>query len=63
MYDSVRFSGAFGGKWNDVNNATSEFGFPLHGVVEISSVPEPTSFAIIGGCLSLLGWATLRSKN
>jgi len=58
IYDLQR--GTFTGKWNDFANGTSEFGVPLHGVVEI--VPEPSSaFLLISGVAFCLRRRTLRT--
>lgn len=50
------------GQWNDVPDRSNVNGVPLFGVVEVTSVPEPSALAL--GCLGLggIGAAGLRRR-
>jgi hypothetical protein len=47
------------GQWNDLANV-SDYAGPKYGVVEVSAVPEPETYALLLGGLALLGWASRR---
>ena len=47
------------GSWNDLPNV-SDYAGPKYGVVEVSAVPEPGTYAMLLGGLALLGCAGRR---
>ena len=68
MYDINR--GKFAGFWNDISNATSESGVPLHGVVElglVTTIPLPAAVWMLGSACFGLGFmrrcSTQASRN
>ena len=59
MYDLGR--GGYSGYWNDYGDGSVEYGVPLHGVVEINPVPEPSTILLF--CSIMAGFVVTRFRK
>ena len=42
------YTSNYGNAWNDATNSGTDIADPIHGVVEVNTVPEPSSLALFG---------------